>query len=268
VAVDRRISQRQKRMKESGYQPALADYNFDSNIPIRQQSSPRPSTTVKNALPTSEFRKMIHNATVPIRQLSEANTLESRKMINDGVNWYPRERERLTKNSGVDDETILSIASALSPRVDWDFVVPAARAFVKTGRQGSRGLPDNWAKAHRIRSGEDPITVLGKGLKTVNFYHNLNNPDNPKPLTVDTHTANQTLGWLAVGVDDDNDLEVKKEIKISSIGAYNTLADANRMAFTRVGQHYGLTIPNQLQAINWVAWKAMNHQAPVNRGKK
>ena len=267
MAVDRRIAQRQKRMKEAGYQPALASYNFNSNIPIRQQSSPRPLTTVDNPLPTSEYRKMVHNATVPIRQLSEANTIESRKMINDGMNWYPRERERLTKNSGVDDETILSIASALSPRVDWhDFVVPAARAFVKTGRQGNRGLPDNWAKAHRIRNGEDPITVLGKGLKTVNFYHNLNNPDNPKPLTVDTHTANQTLGWLAVGIDDD--LEVKEEIKISSIGAYNTLADANRMAFTRVGQHYGLTVPNQLQAINWVAWKAMDHQSPVNRQKK
>lgn len=266
MAVDRRIAQRQKRMEEAGYQPALASYNLDSNIPIRQQSSPKPLRTVPNALPTSEFRKMIHNATVPIRQLSEANTLESRKMINDGMNWYPRERERLTKNSGVDDETILSIASALSPQVDWDYVVPAARAFVKTGKQGNRGLPDNWAKAHRIRSGEDPITVLGKGLKTVNFYHNLNNPDNPKPLTVDTHTANQTLGWLATGIDDG--LEVKKEIKIASIGAYNTLADANKMAFTRVGQHYGLTVPNQLQAINWVAWKAMDHQSPVNRQKK
>lgn len=257
MAVDRRIAQRaerQRKLIELGFKPALLGHDFTKNPPIRQQSSPGIGR-VPNPMSGLDFRKLIHNNTQTSRILLGRNDLESRKIIARGGSWYEEQHEILSKASQGNTSTIAGITSALSPKTNWDNNLYHAIKFYKTG------VPDkslgqyqaNWDKAIRIRDGERPEDVLPMDLKTGKFYQTLDNPSDPTdPIPVDSHAFFNTLGHTPY-VKNKKGLLVRADAKLQIVGGYNTFADAIRMAHNRVSPDLGYKHPQQLQALNWIA---------------
>lgn len=99
----------------------------------------------------------------------------------------------------------------------------------------------NKEKALRILKGEDPKVVL-TGPKTFNFYHNIENPDDPNYVTVDGHMVNI---W--------NNKRVPLDNSGVNLGEYLTVASGIK----ELAQRYGL-VPCQLQAILWLTWRRIH----------
>jgi membrane-bound lytic murein transglycosylase B len=90
-----------------------------------------------------------------------------------GAAWYGNAQamcERMAAEYGTDAETVAGIIAALSPRLHWSLNIKRAR-MVLAGTEPA-GLRVPWAKAERIRDGEEPLDVL-KGQKVRAFYRAL-----------------------------------------------------------------------------------------------
>lgn len=85
--------------------------------------------------------------------------------------------------------------------------------------------------------------VFSEGLKTHNFQENLDNPLDPRWVTVDTHAHNAGVGSITSSA----------LTGLSSIGRYNIFAQAYHGAARELGIH-----PQEAQARIWTAWKRIN----------
>ncbi len=114
------------------------------------------------------------------------------------------------------------------------------------------GYRNNLEKAIPIFRGGDPDDHLG-GPKTRSFYSNMLDPDDPDPITVDTHMTRAMMDDVGLTAEAQKQLlsgKAKKETGVNTdIGAYPLLAEA--IADASIDTPY---IPSQIQAIAWSQW--------------
>lgn len=102
---------------------------------------------------------------------------------------------------------------------------------------------NNKRKAWAIAHGEDPLEHL-RFPKTRSFYLNIKDPHDPDPVTVDGHVYNIWRGRR---------IPLKSAAHKMKISLYPIIAEDIRQVARRLGM-----IPNQVQAVCWIAWRRMH----------
>lgn len=159
-----------------------------------------------------------------------------------GINWYRRAHEEAFKIGKGDVKKGAGIISALSPSMEWTRNIRAAKELVSKGTTSHHMAHVNTVdKAKRILDGEDPDTLFSfkSGPKTLNFYQNISDPENPHPITIDRHAYD-----IAVDTKGEMTHVLKGQMKGPK---YRHFADAYRNA----AHELGMPIPNQVQAVTW-----------------
>ena len=206
-------------------------------------------------------RNLIHLAT----PVSEGG-LATDEDIHAGEIWYPEAQEhrrRIASIAGMPHRSGAALISSLSPQTEWGLNLIKAHDIATHGRPthpdaawSNKVVDGRWKdqrqnKAENIirlgREGVDPTHLFTPGLKTGEFLENIDDPSNPRHLTIDTHAHN-----AAVGSRTSSD-----STGLGSIGRYNIFAQAYHGAAQKLGVH-----PPELQARVWTTWKRMNPQGP------
>lgn len=167
----------------------------------------------------------------------------SKEDIFAGRNWYPKAHDHAVRIGSGNVEKGAGILAALSPAMDWDSNVQGGYHIAKTGSPFHLQTADNNTKALRILSGEHPLDVLG-GHKVTSFYHNILNPDAPHEVTIDRHAHD-----IAIAKPFGQKSDTKPNLGLSAQGRYEHFKNA----YLTASEQSGIKIPNQLQAMTWVA---------------
>ncbi len=135
------------------------------------------------------------------------------------------------------------IIAALSPATGWGDNTAGAIEFAVTGAMLAQ-VPLFNSRAAAIFDGAEPLSVLG-GRKVRSFYRNIADPTNPGPVTVDRHAISLTFGVKLS----------ERQLKplAGNVGGYAYCAAAYRAA-----ARYLNLVPNQVQAVTWLAWRQDN----------
>jgi len=208
---------------------------------------------------------MATRAPLYLDNLTPADVIENVAAILDtadasewraGVSWYRTARRIagvIGRSAGYRGPAAYvvgaGVIAALSPSLDWDRNVAAARGVVATrDRSGDARFQSaaNVAKAIRILDGESPLDVLG-GSKVRAFYRCILDPSDTAPVCIDRHAAAVAYGRSLTDAD-----------MSRAVGGprFELLADAYRA----VGAARGLT-PSAVQAITWVTWRNLKRGA-------
>ena len=163
--------------------------------------------------------------------------------ISAGKVWYPKAHDHAVRIGSGNVEKGAGILAALSPAMGWDSNVEGAHHVANTGTPFHLQTGKNNNKALRILGGEHPLDVLG-GQKVLSFYHNILNPDATDHVTIDRHAHD-----IAVGKPFGQKGDQKANLGISAKGRY----DHFKEAYANAAEQSGIKIPNQLQAMTWVA---------------
>jgi hypothetical protein len=180
------------------------------------------------------------------------------EMLKGGHEWYSKAHDEANRVGGGDPRKGAGIIAALSPLSSWDKNVSQAHELVKTGNVASVLLPANVEKARRIHQGEDPEKVLG-GNKVTSFYHNIHDPSNPLPVTIDRHAYDIAVGNPFVGAGGgkakrnitegpSGHTPMSEDLGLSSMGRYKHFAHAYKTAAGELG----VDLPHKVQATTWV----------------
>lgn len=202
-------------------------------------------------------RNLVHLST-PVEQ----GGLATPEDIETGATWYPsaqQHAERLGKIMGTNRRAGAALISSLSPQTDWEQNLIKAHDIAVHGKptyesagwsskvEGGRWKDQRQNKAEDIirlsREGHDVTHLFTPGLKTHNFLENIDNPEDQRYVTIDTHAHN-----AAVGSRTSSDAT-----GLGSIGRYQLFAHAYHGA----ARHMGIT-PSTSQARVWTTWKRMN----------
>ncbi len=135
------------------------------------------------------------------------------------------------------------ILAALSPATGWGDNTAGAIEFAITGNMFAQTPLFN-ERARLIAAGANPLDVLG-GRKVRSFYRNIVAPFDPGAVTIDRHAISLVFGKPLS--------ERTLKPLAGNVGAYQTCAGAYRAAARKLN-----LIPNQLQAITWIAWRNGN----------
>lgn len=168
---------------------------------------------------------------------------------DDGLHWYNAANALAWEIDPARPYNGAGVIAALSPRLHWDKNSLYARlAYSLRGYSISEvesyipALGNSRVKALRMVNGEHVSNVLGKGMKTNAFWHNILNPYTSERVTVDKHAA--CIAWGEYGKYSDTVVKDKDYRLIES--AYVEAAYIADIA------------PLQMQAICWVAWRNMH----------
>lgn len=163
--------------------------------------------------------------------------------VRAGMNWYRTGRRECIARVGLSPEQSCGIVAALSPQTAWGRNLDMAETFARTGT-----APTTTARrkvAARILRGTEPLIALG-GNKVRAFYHCLLNPSNKHYVCVDGHAYSI---WRGVRIPTSDTPRINSRL-------YHAISVDYRSAAKAVG-----ILPNQLQAITWVAWRRI-HDSP------
>ena len=195
----------------------------------------------------SQFKEHVENIITKYREASP-------EFLTGGHEWYGKANEEATKLGRGDTRRGAGIIAAISPLHDWARNVEVANELVKTGKVHNALLPANVEKARRIHEGEDPEAVLG-GHKVTNFFHNINDPSNPNPVTIDRHAYDIAMGRPFIGQGKGKKAEeprqtgtMSQDLGLSAMGRYKHFVRAYQSAAGELG----VGLPHQVQATTWV----------------
>ena len=174
-----------------------------------------------------------------------------------GERWYETANQIAQMISGGDVVKGAGVLAALSANKSWtENLKIARRAFADSVATGHVRV--QLEKANAILNGADPVSVLGNGQKTLNFFACIVDPSHPTAVCIDRHAHDVAVG--EVYGNDDRGLSAK--------GRYELLARAYREAARRLN-----TIPATVQAVTWVVqvdhyseWNARK-SSPSNAGR-
>lgn len=228
---------------------------------------------VPNKLSLQRFTVMRTN----IEKMYRSATPEQ---VRSGQDWY-RQAHRFVAERD-DPSRGAGVIAALSPGQQWDlnkaqfhqfYATPEShfQQLAQASTQGEKarkathselfgGTPlarqsaANILRAYDIRAGANPEDVLPMRKKTGNFYQNIRDPDDPHPVTIDTHAHD-----IAVG----QKYPWKMDRGLSAVGRYGHFADAYRQA----AAHLDVPTPNIVQAVTWQAWPRGRAAAQRGRGR-
>lgn len=165
----------------------------------------------------------------------------TKEQRQEGVDWYKRANDIAFELGKGDVKKGAGILSALSPAMEWTRNIRAARELVNTGETTHQYYHSTVVKAKRILEGEDPDTLFNEktGAKTLNFYHNIANPEDPHPVTIDRHAHDIAVGEKG---------SMTKTLSGHLAGPrYRHFSEAYRNA----AHELGIPIANQVQAVTW-----------------
>lgn len=158
--------------------------------------------------------------------------------IEHGLRWY-KEANEFARSLPISLANAAAVISALSPANKWETNKLEAQALIHNVpgyRYCTYG--QNVEKARTAISHPDPARLFDEktGYKTLSFYHNILNPEDPGWVTIDRHAAAVAEGRTGSG-------PVRLTPK-----QYRAYAQAYKDAAYLLG-----ILPCQLQAICWVA---------------
>lgn len=183
-----------------------------------------------------------------------------REHIEAGLNWYRNASayaEQLAEAYGVSYDKVCGVISALSPGCSWEINKRDAEKLIflhvhelheelSEARIATYG--QNIIKALSILEHAGLETIAEKffpgvrsGQKTRAFYLNIFDPENDEPVTIDRH---------AIAIYEGFKTSISKGLTPRQ---YDRIAEAYRAAAKRLG-----ILPQQLQAVTWVAHKEIN----------
>lgn len=162
---------------------------------------------------------------------------------SQGMSWYKTAHDLAGMVGFGDYSKGAAIIAALSANTGWTQNQKLALA-IGAGQEVSH-LQVVKDKLDKILSGEPPLAVLGKGLKTLNFYRNIHQPERSGPVTIDRHAHDIARGEPWGG----------KNRALTTATRYAVLADAYRLAAIRRDIR-----PHEMQAVTWVQWRNENGQ--------
>jgi hypothetical protein len=202
-------------------------------------------------LAESQFKGHVENIISKYKDAPE-------EMLKGGHEWYSKAHDEANRVGGGDPRKGAGIIAALSPLSSWEKNVSQSHELVKTGNVASVLLPANVEKARRIHQGEDPEKVLG-GNKVTSFFHNIHDPSNPLPVTIDRHAYDIAVGNPFVGAGGgkakrnitegpSGHTPMSEDLGLSSMGRYKHFAHAYQTAAGELG----VDLPHQVQATTWV----------------
>jgi hypothetical protein len=165
--------------------------------------------------------------------------------IRTGRSWYARACSTMhcwALEFQVEPEIVAGVIAVLSPRVEWNLNLRAAKSILKY-RGKARGIPGysrNRNKAKEVLRGN--LEVI-RGPKVFPFYRTLLNPEHDTPV-IDSHMI--AAFWKGRMESDD----------IKSVAQSKKTEDM-RAAIKTLAVEYGWT-PAEIQATLWITWKRLN----------
>lgn len=157
---------------------------------------------------------------------------------SDGLTWYQRNSDLLLDIAHETEHSFRSVVgavAAVSPMVNWDSVIARLPGWI-CYEESIPGFKRNIDKARLILETNDVSLV--KGPKCTAFFINLLQPTNPWPVTIDRHAA----GVWANG--DKTERKLTPSLLRRIAEDYRTAGDELHI------------LPNQVQAVTWVAFKS------------
>lgn len=165
--------------------------------------------------------------------------------LKNGKEWYESAHSfsiYLSKKYSVTETQSAGIIAAFSPMKEWELNKRMCETFIESNGNISQHTGTQTEKAKQILfnhfTPEEIDYCLG-GMKTINFFRNIHNPDDRNFITIDRHHLNVCYGENIERCTDKQYLFLKE----------NTLIFANKLNL----------IPNQLQASLWVCWKRIKN---------
>lgn len=185
--------------------------------------------------------------TTTVENILSVYDMATESDLHEGRTWYLAANALAWEIDPMRPYNGAGVIAALSPRLRWDKNAAYARlAYALKGYaigEVSNYIPtlnNSRIKALRMVNGEHVSDVLGKGLKTNAFWHNILNPYTSNEVTVDKHAFN-----IANGERTGYDVTITDK-------AYRATADAYREAASIAG-----IAPLHMQATTWVTWRGM-----------
>ena len=168
---------------------------------------------------------------------------------------YHRLTAAIAKKHGFSSTTGAAVFAALSPNNDYHGNLRDTGKLLAAAQAGHR-ITDftvstygpNKQKAWRIAHGESPHELI-VALKTMNFFHNVDDPTDPNFVTIDGHMFNVFHGVRRPIQSRNNKNRVVKVTRwdyVEIAAAVKTFAD-----------NYAL-LPCQMQAILWQVWRKIH----------
>lgn len=193
---------------------------------------------------------------IPVKELPAHNVMVSNVLkvysfmgLNSNVTWYQDANDLMLETAiehGLSIESVCGIFAAMSPQLSWERNKLEALQFCEHGLLAGGYMQSgaNLLKADRIRSGENPLHVLG-GNKVLSFYDNLLRPDDSRAVTVDRHAVKIAMSGIHF-----NSTGLRASRTVTD-KAYHLVADAYRNAARLCG-----LMPHQIQSATWgfYAW--------------
>lgn len=141
-----------------------------------------------------------------------------------------------------------AVFSALSPNNDYHGNLGDVHTLLAAATSGTsldsfsvHTYGHNKRKAWQIAHGADPLELI-VAKKTRSFFLNIDNPDNPEPVTVDGHMINI---WRC---------QRQNLVGLRASGSlYDTVADGVRA----LAQEHRM-IPCQMQGVLWLTWRRLH----------
>lgn len=165
---------------------------------------------------------------------------------------YNKILKDLSQMHGFALSTACGVFSALSPNNDYHgnlrdtaTVLAAVKKGLDPAAYKVTTYHTNKRKAHRIATGGDPEQLI-VAPKTRNFYFNLLDPYDKRPVTIDGHIYN---AWTGTRINL-NTAAVRFKVSL-----YETIADDIR-ALAEEQDH---DTPNVIQATIWHCWKRLHN---------
>lgn len=163
--------------------------------------------------------------------------------IREGLAWYLDAHNFATILDPSNVSRAAGIIAALSPMMGWEAnKVQAGRVFERNGDASGLGLSRNCAKAAAIYNGAEPLSVLG-GDKVRAFYSTILDPHGYSIPVIDRHAFDIAVGRVT---------DEKARGTLSRKGEYDRFGEVYIDAAKVAG-----VSSSQMQAITWVAWRAM-----------
>lgn len=190
-----------------------------------------------------EFKKLYKSPEIVVGNMQRVHAQCTVNDLINGKDWYQRANLfclLLSDQYGISEMKVAGVIAALSPQKEWTHNKALAEEFIRTKGRVSRHTSMQSSKARRILSlakdSKDVEVYLG-GLKTINFFNNIYNPNSRDHVTIDRHHI-----YLSVGRDAQACTPKQYEFL-----KQNTIRFANELDM----------IPSELQSILWVCWKRL-----------
>ena len=176
------------------------------------------------------------------------------EQYNEGLLAYETYHARLKTIAEVNDipfNRVVGAFSALSPgnKLEMNFAdLDKLINGVKKNKEASEIKLHCYStctqRGYDFLTGWEPeFKTSRKGMKTLNFYHNILSPESPDYVTIDRHAIEV---WYGKEVDD----SARKKI-FDSPRKYNEIVED----FKAIAKKTGL-LPQQVQAITWYTWRS------------